>query len=162
MTYHFVRGDLAKLGEHLLELLVSKVLSKVLDVHVGELLGLLSQLLLPLLAGHEPAHEDLLLVEQHAVHLLDRVHGGLLRLEVDEAVALGATIGVLGDFAAEDVSEGGEGVVHRLVVDALVQVLDEHVADAAPPQGRITLAPHDPNGTALEHVKVHRVQGTLG
>jgi len=162
VLHHFVRGDLAKLGEHLLELLVSKVLSKVLDVHVGELLGLLSQLLLPLLAGHKPPHEDLLLVEQHAVHLLDGVHGGLLGLKVNEAVAFGAAVGVLGDLAAEDVSEGGEGVVHRLVVDALVQVLDEDVADTAPPEGGVTLAPHDPDGTSLEHVKVHRVEGTFG
>merc|ERR1719400_693454 len=79
ILHHFVGGDLAKLGEHFLEFLVSKVLSEVLDVHVGELLGLLSQLLLPLLAGHKPPHKDLLLVEQHAVDLLDGVHGGLLR-----------------------------------------------------------------------------------
>ena len=39
VTYHFVWGDLAELGEHFLEFLVSKVLSKVLDVHVGELLA---------------------------------------------------------------------------------------------------------------------------
>merc|ERR1719339_463025 len=147
ILHHFVGGDLAKLGEHFLEFLVSKVLSEVLDVHVGELLGLLSQLLL---------------VEQHAVDLLDGVHGGLLRLKMNEAIAFGATVGVLGNLAAEDVPEGREGVVHRLVVDALVQVLDEDVADTAPPEGRVTLAPHDTDGTSLEHVKVHRVEGTFG
>merc|ERR1719427_1196403 len=162
ILHHFVRGDLAKLGEDFLEFLVSKVLSEVLDVHVGELLGLLSQLLLPLLAGHKPPHKDLLLVEQHAVDLLDGVHGGLLRLKMNEAIAFGATVGVLGNLAAEDVPEGREGVVHRLVVDALVQVLDEDVADTAPPEGRVTLAPHDTDGTSLEHIKVHRVEGTFG
>ena len=35
-----------------------------------------------------PADEDLLVVEQHAVDLLDGVDGGLLSLEVDESIAL--------------------------------------------------------------------------
>ena len=35
-----------------------------------------------------PADEDLFVVEQHAVDLLDGVNGGLLSLEVNEAVAL--------------------------------------------------------------------------
>merc|ERR1719222_875373 len=150
--------DVQGLAEHLDSVeLVHGFLSglavfEVLDVHVGELLGLLSQLLLPLLAGHKPPHKD----------LLDGVHGGLLRLKMNEAVAFGATVGILCNLAAEDVSEGREGVVHRLVVDALVQVLDEDVADTAPPKGRVTLAPHDTDGTSLEHVKVHRVEGTFG
>ncbi len=57
MTYHFVRGDLAKLGEDLLELVLSQILPEVLDVDVCELLCLLAQLLLALLAGHEPRQD---------------------------------------------------------------------------------------------------------
>ncbi len=53
-TYHFVRGDLAKLGEDLLELVLAQIFPEVLDVDVCELLGLLAQLLLALLARHEP------------------------------------------------------------------------------------------------------------
>ena len=42
-------------------------------------------------------------------------------------------------LAGEDVSECGEGVVQGLVVDGLVQVLDEDVADAALPQRGVPL-----------------------
>ena len=35
-----------------------------------------------------PADEDLLVVEQHAVDLLDGVYGGLLSLKVHESIAL--------------------------------------------------------------------------
>jgi hypothetical protein len=45
---------------------------------------------------------------------------------------LAVAFDVLGHLARQDVSEGGEGVVHRLVVNGLVQVLDEHVAHARP------------------------------
>ena len=67
----------------------------------------------------------------------------------------------LSDFAAEDVAEGREGVVHGLVVDGLVQVLDEDVANSGPAKARVSLAPHDADGLALQHVEVHRVQSTL-
>ena len=45
-------------------------------------------------------------------------------------------------FAAENISEGGKGVVHGLVVNALIQVLDEDVADSRPTERGIPLAPH--------------------
>ena len=38
----------------------------------------------------------------------------------------------LGNFTGENISEGGESVVHGLVINALVQVLDEDVSDARP------------------------------
>ena len=69
---------------------------------------------------------------------------------------------VLSDFAAEDVAEGREGVVHGLVVDGLVQVLDEDVADAGPAKAGVSLAPHDADGLALQHVEVHGVESALG
>ena len=83
-----MRGDLPVLGEHLLQLLVSEVISEVLDEHIGELLGLLSQLLLALLARDKPPYEHLLFIEQHAVDLLDGVHGSFLGLEVDKSISL--------------------------------------------------------------------------
>ena len=57
-THHFVRGDLAELGEDFLQLLVSEVFSEVLDIDIGELLGLLSQLLLAFLAGNKSGEEN--------------------------------------------------------------------------------------------------------
>ena len=122
-------GDGAVRLEHFQQLGVVQVVAEVLDVDVGEALGLLAELLLPLLARHELADEHLLVVEQHAVHLLDGVGGRLLRLEVDEPVALGDAVLVGGHAAAHDVAEGRERVVHGLVVDRLVQRLDEDVAD---------------------------------
>ena len=45
---------------------------------------------------------------------------------------LAVSLHILGHLARQNVTEGGEGVVHRLVVNGLVQVLDEHVAHARP------------------------------
>jgi hypothetical protein len=56
-------------------------------------------------------------------HLVDGLLGGLVGLVVHKAVALRLAGGVQGDLARQDVAEGGEGVVQRLVVDVLVQVL---------------------------------------
>jgi hypothetical protein len=67
----------------------------------------------------------------------------------------------LSDFATEDVSEGRECIVHGLVVDGLVQVLDEDIADSGSAKTGIALAPHDADGAALQHVEVHRVQSTF-
>ena len=116
-TYHFVRGDLPKLVEHFFQFVIGQIITEILDVDIGKLLGLLSQLLLPLLAGDESADEDFLLVQQHAVDLLDGVHGGLFGLEMDESVSLAGAVTVLSDLAGQDVSEGREGVVHSLVVN---------------------------------------------
>ena len=66
------------------------------------------------------------------------------------------------NLAAEDVAESGEGVVHGFVVDGFVQVLDEDVADSGSAKAWIALAPHDADGPSLQHVEVHRVQGSLG
>ena len=68
----------------------------------------------------------------------------------------------LSNLAAEDVAESGEGVVHCFVIDGLVQVLDEDVADSGSSKAGIALAPHDADGPSLQHVEVHRVQGSLG
>ena len=75
---------------------------------------------------------------------------------------LAGSFSVLGYLAGKDVSEGGEGIIHRLVVDGFIQVLDEDVADPRSSKRRITLAPHDPDGAPLQDIKIHRVQGSLG
>ena len=65
-------------------------------------------------------------------------------------------------LTGEDVSESREGVVHGLVVDALVQVLDEDITDAAAPEGRVTLAPHDTDRAPFQDVEVHGVESSFG
>ena len=172
-----MRGDLPVLGEHLLQFLFSQFVSEVLDEDIGELLGLLSELLLALLARDKPAHEHLLLVQQHAVDLLDGVHGSFLSLEVDKSITLGqvdeiyfnilvvhlaTAVSVLGNLAGENIPEGRESIVHGFVVDTLVQVLDENVANSRSPQGGITLAPHDSDRATFQHIEIHGVEGTLG
>ena len=57
-----------------------------------------------------------------------------MRFETHLAVA----VSVLCDLAGQNVSEGGECIVHRLVVNRLIQVLDEHVADTGPEQGKMS------------------------
>jgi len=159
---HFVRSYLSKLREEFFQFVVAKLVAEVLDVYVGELLGFLSELLLPLLARDEAADKDLLLVEQHTIDLLDSVEGSFLSFKMHKSITLAASISILGDLAGQDVPEGGESVIHSFVVDRLVEVFDEHISNARPPERRIPLAPHDPDGAALQHVKVHRVQGSLG
>ena len=84
--------DLSVLGKHLCEVLLGEFFAEVFDEDIGESLGLLAQLLLPLLAGNEASDVDLLAIEQHAVDLLDGVVSGLLGLEVDKAVTLGVGV----------------------------------------------------------------------
>ena len=74
---------------------------------------------------------------------------------------LAGAVSILGHLTGENVSEGGESIVHGLVVDTLVQVLDEHVADSRSSQRGVTLTPHDPDRATLEDIKVHGVQSTL-
>ena len=64
-------------------------------------------------------------------------------------------------LAGQDVAKSRECVVKGLVVNRLVQVFDEDVANSTLPQRRVALRPHDADRPALDHVKVHRVQSTL-
>ena len=65
-------GNLPVLGEHLLQLLFSQFISEVLDEDIGELLGLLSELFLTLLARDKPPDKHLaseMLIDQLRVGL---------------------------------------------------------------------------------------------
>lgn len=62
-------------------------------------------------------------IKQQPAHLADGQLGSLLALEVHKAVALGHAVGIRGHLAGQDAAEGAEGVVQRLVVNGLVQVL---------------------------------------
>jgi hypothetical protein len=93
---------------------------------------------------------NLLLVEKHAVNVLDGLGSSLIGLVVNETVSLGVTVLILSDLAAQDVTKGSKGVVKSLVVDSDIEVLDEDVALASLAKGRVTLGPHDTAGAALD------------
>eukprot|EP00162_Nutomonas_longa_P012116 comp20919_c0_seq1/m.43597 comp20919_c0_seq1/g.43597 ORF comp20919_c0_seq1/g.43597 comp20919_c0_seq1/m.43597 type:complete len:589 (+) comp20919_c0_seq1:259-2025(+) len=151
-----VGGDLAVLCEHGLELGIVDRGVEVLDKDVGELaLDVRAKALVALL---EEADKDLLVVDEHAVHLFNGGAGGLLGLKVDETVALGLALLVHGDLAASDGAELAEGVVESLVVDLLVEVLDEHVSNTALASRRVALAPHDAALAALDRGVVEALE----
>jgi hypothetical protein len=154
-------GDVTVLLEEFTEVFVRDLELDVLDINVGEVGLHLLELAHALLLGDVVADKDLLLVEQHAVDVLDSVVGGLGGLVMDESVALGVAELVLGDLAAQDVTEGGEGVVESLVVNGVVQVLDEDVALAGLAQSGVALGPHDAARLALDDGVVQLLEGLL-
>jgi len=82
----------------------------------------------------------------------------LLVFEVNETVALGITLLIHGNFAGENVSKGGEGVVELLVANGVIQVLDEDISNTCLSDAWITLRPHDPARSAGDRVVVKAVQ----
>ena len=64
-------------------------------------------------------------------------------------------------LARQNVAKSWESVIKSFVVNALVQVFDEHVSNSRFSQRGITLRPHDPDRTTLDGIKVHGVHGTL-
>mmetsp|Transcript_20923 Transcript_20923/g.80570 ORF Transcript_20923/g.80570 Transcript_20923/m.80570 type:complete len:312 (+) Transcript_20923:1462-2397(+) len=160
VAHQLVARDLAVLVEHGAELLIRHLVVDVLHEHVRE--DLVGVHRLPVLLGDELSDEDNLAVEEHAVDLGDSLLGSLAGLVVNETVALRLT-GLVGDnLAGEDVAEGGERVVKRHVVDGLVEVLDEHVAEARFADARVAARPHDPAGAVLDLAIVQGIQGPLG
>jgi hypothetical protein len=155
------RGDVAVLLEKVTELLVGDLKVNVLDVDVGEVGLHLLELAHALLLGDVVADENLLLVQQHAVDVLDSVVGGLGGLVVDKSVALGVAELVLSNLAAQDVTESGEGVVERLVVNGVVEVLDEDVALASLAQSGVALRPHNAARLALDDGVVQLLESLL-
>ena len=152
--------DLAVALEERGERVVVDRLRQILDEDVG--VRLVAAGVAAVLARHEEADEDLLAVEEHPVHLGHRERGGVLRLVVHEAVAARAALVVGRHLAREDVAEGGEGVVERLVVDRLVEVLDEDVARPRLAERRVAVAPHDAARLRLDQRVVHRLERALG
>src|SRR2546429_372249 len=104
---------------------------------------------------------DLLLVQQHAVDMLDRVVGSFGSLVMYKAVTLGVTLIVLGDLATQNVAKRRKGIVQRLVVDGKVQVLDKDIACTGLAQSRVTLRPHDAARFAFDQSVVQLFQRLL-
>ena len=80
--------NLAKSAKDLLHLGIVPRVGQVLDVQVGVLLGALAKLAHAIAAALEAADEDLLLGQNHPVDLFNGARRRLLRLEMDETVAL--------------------------------------------------------------------------
>jgi len=93
--------------------------------------------------------------------VLDSLGSGLIGLVVNETIALGVAILVLGNLAAQDVTESSKGVVESLVVDGDIEVLDENVALASLAKSRITLRPHDTARAALDEGVVEVLESLL-
>ncbi|CAF3461033.1 unnamed protein product [Fusarium graminearum] len=155
------RSDIAVLLEELAEIILGNVSGNVLDVDVGEVGLHLLKLALAVLLGNVVADVNLLLVEKHTVNVLDGLGSGLISLIVNETIALGGTSLVLGNLAAQDVTESSKGVVESLVVDGNIEVLDENVTLASLAKGRITLGPHDTAGAALDDGVVELLKSLL-
>ena len=64
-------------------------------------------------------------------------------------------------LARQNVAKRRERIIQSLVINALVQVLDENVADTRLADGRVALGPHDATWTTLYGIEVHRVQSTF-
>jgi len=158
VTHHDSARDSAVLGEELLELSVRDVGIKVLHVDVGPASLLL---LLTLLLGAEVANEDLLAAKEHVIYHLDGSLSALSSLEVHETITARLALIVEGDLAAEDVTEGGEGIVELLVTNGEIEVLDKDVANTALADRRITLGPHDTARTTLNGGIVEGVESAL-
>lgn len=96
------------------------------------------------------------------IDLLDSKRCRLLRLKVHKSIAFRDVCAILRNLAAQNVTESRECIVECLVVDRLVQILDEDVANARLAERWIALGPHDANGTAFDQVKVHGVENSFG
>mmetsp|Transcript_3809 Transcript_3809/g.8731 ORF Transcript_3809/g.8731 Transcript_3809/m.8731 type:complete len:714 (+) Transcript_3809:141-2282(+) len=152
-------GGLADLLEELLQVLLAGLLGDVLHVDVAELAVLVGR---AVAAAHEGRDVDDLVAKQLAVDLLDGLRRRLLGVELHEAEALGHAAAVAHDLRRGDVTELGEGVVQLLVVDGLVKVLDEDVADAALPLAWVALRVHDAHGLAVEGRVVQHLHSLPG
>jgi hypothetical protein len=148
----------AALLENLAELVLGDVLVQVLDVHVVER----GRPAATLAATLERSDVHLLVVHQHPVHLHDSAVRRFRGVELHEAVSLALALGIRRHLRGDDVSELREGVVKRLVVDVLVQVLDEDVPDAGFAKRGVALGVHDADGLAVHHLEVQDVDGASG
>ena len=121
-----------------------------------------------------------LVQDEHSVDRGDSGVGLFLGLVLHVAVALGLTLLVNGNLAADDVAERAERVVQvagetRVAfcpsqlcetglpcVESLVKVLDEDVADTSLADAGVAVLPHDAARAATDFAVVESVQGALG
>lgn len=155
------RRDLAVLLEEITEFVVRSLNGDVLDINVGEVGLHLFKLALAVLLGDVVADIDLLLIEKHAIDVLDSLLSSLIRLVVDKTIALGGAGLILGNLAGQNVAKGGKGIVKSLVVNGHIKVLDEDVALTSLAEGRVTLGPHDAARATLDESVVELLESLL-
>ena len=98
------------LAEHLCQLLLIHILSKVLDVDIGELCAWTKALSLALLERFEAAHKYFSVIKQHTVQSLYRFLGSLRGLKLNKTIAIWAIVTTY-NLARQDFAEAREGVV---------------------------------------------------
>ncbi|KAF5134446.1 hypothetical protein E5D57_005080 [Metarhizium anisopliae] len=155
------RRDVTILLEELTELVVGGLSADILDVNVGKVSFHLLKLALTVLLRDVVTDVDLLLVEKHAINVLDGLVSSLVRLVMDKTIALGVAVLVLGNLAAQNVAKGSKGIMESLVVNGNIQVLDEDIALASLAESRVTLRPHDAARAALDEGVIELLQGLL-
>ncbi|KAK8919492.1 hypothetical protein VCV18_008318 [Metarhizium anisopliae] len=155
------RRDVTILLEELTELVVGGLSADILDVNVGKVSFHLLKLALTVLLRDVMTDVDLLLVEKHAINVLDGLVSSLVRLVMDKTIALGVAVLVLGNLAAQNVAKGSKGIMESLVVNRNIQVLDEDIALASLAESRVTLRPHDAARTALDEGVIELLQSLL-
>jgi len=155
------RNGLSERLDEVLEFLLGSFDINVLDEKVGELSLLLFDLGLSLLLSDVMSDIDLFVIEQHAVDSLDGGGGSFSSGVVNKGESSGFASLVETDFAREDLTESGKGVVESLVVDRFVKVLDEDVSLTSLSQSRVSLRPHDSAGLVLDQRVVEVLEGLL-
>jgi hypothetical protein len=153
------RDGLSERLDEILKLLLGGLDINVLDEEIGELSSLLLDLGLSLLLSDVVSDIDLFVVEQHAVDSLDGSSGSFTSGVVDKGESSGLATLVETDFAREDLTESGKGVVESLVVDRFVKVLDKDVSLTSLSQSRVSLRPHDSAGLVLDQRVVEVIEG---
>merc|ERR1719337_728257 len=155
---HQRRGHGPELGEHLLQLGLIPAPRHVLHVKIREVF----RLRVAFSGLRVLLHAHCFLADLNIIHALDRLLRRVLRLEVHEPVTLRLASLITSDLAREDVAEEAERVVEGFVVDVGVQVLHKYVPLASLAHGRVTVAPHNAAGAALDLGVVQGVKGPLG
>jgi hypothetical protein len=151
------RGDLAESSEVLLELLVGPREGDVLDIDVGEVLGVATTLLGLVDINSDGGTLD----HKTSLGSINSGLSALLSLEVDETVAEGLAGVVSAKLNGKNVAETRELIEETLRVDRSSKVLNEGVTDTAATDGGVALRPADTAGLALKIREVHDLDGTL-
>mmetsp|Transcript_6690 Transcript_6690/g.15234 ORF Transcript_6690/g.15234 Transcript_6690/m.15234 type:complete len:558 (-) Transcript_6690:17-1690(-) len=141
-----------------LQPLIIPLIRNVLDKHIRKRLRIRS-----VITTHKHANLNFLTINQHAIQLLNGIRGRLIRLIVNIAIPLGKSSPLIGNnLTTQNIPKQRKRIVQLLIINPLVQILHKDVSHAAPPHGRIALAPHDATRLALDIGKVHAVQCAIG
>mmetsp|Transcript_23249 Transcript_23249/g.32848 ORF Transcript_23249/g.32848 Transcript_23249/m.32848 type:complete len:336 (-) Transcript_23249:11-1018(-) len=155
---NFEAGDLASLGEQLLNLVLVYVFGNVLHVHVSEASSVANS---AFLLGFEGLNADFLAGNHLAVNTLDGALGSLFTLVMDKAISKRLAFAVNTHLAGKNVAKHRESVVQTLVVNGFCQIFHKDVALARSAQGRVSVRPHDAAGAVADVLEIHGVQSTF-